>query len=80
MSVIIRNRLGLAHTSRVHRPAWRVYVVSVANLVDNAIAHNVEGGRVQKSMDAADGKAVLTVTNTGPVIPPDEIDRLFQRG
>jgi Signal transduction histidine kinase len=55
-------------------------VVSVANLVDNAIAHNVEGGRVQKSMDAADGKAVLTVTNTGPVIPPDEIDRLFQRG
>ena len=25
-----------------------------------------------------EGKAVLSVTNTGPVIPPAEIDRLFQ--
>ena len=25
-----------------------------------------------------DGKAVLSVTNTGPLIPPPDVDRLFQ--
>jgi signal transduction histidine kinase len=50
----------------------------VANLVDNAIRHNLEGGHVDVSTSSKDGKAVLTVTNTGPIIPPSEIDRLFQ--
>jgi signal transduction histidine kinase len=50
----------------------------VANLVDNAVAHNVEGGTVHVSTGSSDGGAVLTVMNTGPVIPPSEIDRLFQ--
>ena len=50
----------------------------VANLVDNAVSHNVSSGRVQISTDAANGTAVLTVTNSGPIIPPREIDRLFQ--
>ena len=50
----------------------------VANLVDNAIAHNVEGGRVLVSTAVLDGKAVLSVANTGPTVPESEIDRLFQ--
>ncbi len=25
-----------------------------------------------------DGRAIITVSNTGPLIPPDEVDRLFQ--
>jgi signal transduction histidine kinase len=50
----------------------------VANLVDNAVGHNQAGGRVRISTDTTAGSAVLTVTNTGPVIPPGEIDRLFQ--
>jgi signal transduction histidine kinase len=50
----------------------------VANLIDNAIGHNVEGGRVHLSVDTTDGRAVLLISNTGPVIPPTEIDRLFQ--
>jgi signal transduction histidine kinase len=50
----------------------------VNNLVGNAIAHNIPGGYVQVSTGTTDGKAVLTVTNTGPVIPPGEIERLFQ--
>jgi signal transduction histidine kinase len=50
----------------------------VNNLVANAIAHNIPGGHVQVSTRTTNGKAVLTVTNTGPVIPPGEIDRLFQ--
>jgi len=50
----------------------------VANLVDNAITHNVEGGSVRVSTGSEDGRAALTVTNTGPVVPGSELDRLFQ--
>ena len=50
----------------------------VSNLVDNAVSHNVAGGHVQISTGTSDGQAVLTVTNTGPVIPTSEIDRLFR--
>jgi signal transduction histidine kinase len=46
----------------------------VANLVDNAIQHNVARGWV--SVTCAAG--VLTVTNTGPVVPPEEVARLFE--
>jgi signal transduction histidine kinase len=50
----------------------------VANLLGNAIRHNVDGGRIDISTAITDGRAVLTVSNTGPLIPPDEIDGLFQ--
>jgi signal transduction histidine kinase len=50
----------------------------VANLVDNAIRHNLPGGDVQISTAIVDGRAVLSVTNTGRRIPPGEVDRLFQ--
>jgi signal transduction histidine kinase len=50
----------------------------ITNLVDNATCHNIVGGRVHISTDTTDGRAVLTVSNTGPVVPPGEIDRLFR--
>jgi signal transduction histidine kinase len=50
----------------------------VANLVDNAIRHNVAGGHIQIATTTAAGSACLSVSNTGPVIPPGEVDRLFQ--
>jgi signal transduction histidine kinase len=50
----------------------------IANLIDNAFGHNVDGGCVQMSTGTRDGHAILSISNTGPVIPPDEIDRLFQ--
>ncbi|MFC3448501.1 sensor histidine kinase [Amycolatopsis speibonae] len=46
----------------------------VVNLVDNAIRHNVPGGWVEVSC----GAGVLTVTNTGPIVPATEVERLFQ--
>jgi len=48
----------------------------VANLLDNAIRHNVIDGTVEISTNAADG-ARLSVSNTGPVIPFVEVERLF---
>ncbi|MFD0638887.1 sensor histidine kinase [Catenulispora yoronensis] len=46
-----------------------------ANLVENAIRHNHPGGtvRVHTSPDAT-----LTVTNTGPDVPPDRVPDLFE--
>jgi len=49
----------------------------VANLIDNAIAHNVAGGHVHVTTMAA-GTARLSVVNTGAAVPPDEVSRLFQ--
>jgi signal transduction histidine kinase len=50
----------------------------VANLVNNAVRHNVVGGRVEVATMVLDGRAVLSVTNTGPLIPSADVDRLFQ--
>ena len=48
-----------------------------SNLVDNAIGHNVPGGRLSVTVRATD-TATLTVTNTGPVVPPEAVERLLQ--
>jgi signal transduction histidine kinase len=50
----------------------------VANLVDNAVRHNIDGGRVEISTATTDGQATLAIRNTGSVIPPSEVDRLFR--
>jgi signal transduction histidine kinase len=50
----------------------------VANLVDNAIRYNADGGRVEVSTGTRAGRPYLTVANTGPVIPPDQLGRLFR--
>jgi signal transduction histidine kinase len=50
----------------------------VANLIDNALRHNVPGGRVEVRTATRDGRARLAVRNTGPVIPPDQVERLFE--
>jgi signal transduction histidine kinase len=50
----------------------------VANLLDNAIRHNVAGGAVEISTAAAPGGARLSVSNTGEVIASVDVERLFQ--
>ena len=40
--------------------------------------HNIADGRVEIATGTKDGRAVLSVANTGSVIPPAEVDRLFQ--
>jgi signal transduction histidine kinase len=50
----------------------------VTNLVDNALRHNVENGRVQITTGEQGGRAVLAVANTGPAVPASELTRLFQ--
>jgi signal transduction histidine kinase len=46
----------------------------IANLLDNAVRHNVRGGRVE----VVAGGNTLSVGNDGPLVPADEVDRLFE--
>jgi signal transduction histidine kinase len=50
----------------------------IANLVDNALRHNRPGGHVDVRTQTRAGQAVLSVSNTGPVVPHDAVDELFQ--
>ncbi|MDH6439460.1 signal transduction histidine kinase [Streptomyces sp. SAI-144] len=49
------------------------------NLVQNAVRYNVpEDGWVEVTTEVQHGHAVLTVSNTGPVVPAYEVDNLFE--
>jgi len=50
----------------------------IANLIDNAIRHNTLGGHVEFTTGTRDRHAFLAITNTGPTVPPEQIERLFQ--
>ena len=49
----------------------------VANLLDNAERYNTAGGTIAISTTTDDGVSLLRVVNTGQVVPPDHVDRLF---
>ena len=50
----------------------------VANLVGNAVHHNIPGGRLDIATYTAAGRATFRISNTGPLIPTGELSRLFQ--
>ena len=52
---------------------------AVANIVDNAVRHTPAGGRVTLRSSANNGHVRLSVHNTGSVIPPEALPRLFDR-
>ena len=76
------ERLGLrVGTSLARAPAsGDVTLVErlVANLVDNAVTHNVEGGWLTVHTSVKEGQARLLVANSGPVIASGELDRLLR--
>jgi len=49
-----------------------------ANLVDNAVRHNVAGGWIEVTTGVRRGRGFLSVANTGRVIPPEQVEELFQ--
>jgi signal transduction histidine kinase len=50
----------------------------VVNLLHNAILHNVSGGTVEVSTTSTPEGPRLRVANTGPVISPADVERLFE--
>jgi heavy metal sensor kinase len=49
------------------------------NLLDNAIKYNVEGGTVSISLTKSDSLALFRIANTGPEIPQEHENRIFER-
>jgi signal transduction histidine kinase len=49
----------------------------VNNLLDNAERYNIAGGTVSISTTTDNGASLVRVVNTGQVIPPDQVERLF---
>jgi signal transduction histidine kinase len=49
----------------------------VANLLDNAERYNIAGGTVTVSTTTDNDASLVRVVNTGRVVPPDQVDRLF---
>ncbi len=49
-----------------------------ANLLSNAVQHNQAAGRIDVTTRTTKDGAILRVTNSGPTIPADDLDRLFE--
>jgi signal transduction histidine kinase len=49
-----------------------------ANLVGNAVRHNVQGGWMEVTTAATDGGVTLRVSNGGTPVAPEQVDRLFE--
>ena len=49
----------------------------VNNLLDNAGRYNIAGGTVAISTTTDNGASLVRVVNTGRVVPPDQVGRLF---
>jgi signal transduction histidine kinase len=72
--VTVEAKLGPARTIGDPRLVERL----VANLVTNAIRHNLLNGWATVRTETRKDRAVLTVTNPGQVIAQDDVTRLFR--
>jgi signal transduction histidine kinase len=70
----VRATLATAPTAGDPRLLERL----IDNLIDNAIRHNIPRGRVEITTGTRDRHTFLAITNTGPIVPTEQIQRLFQ--
>lgn len=49
------------------------------NLIDNAVKYTPEGGTVRVAVGRVDGRAVVTVEDTGEGISPEHLPKAFDR-
>lgn len=52
---------------------------ALLNLVDNAIKFTPSGGRIQLRVLETPGDAIVEVSDSGPGVPPEARDRIFER-
>jgi len=74
----IRLTTRLASESGIHGDRDLVFQM-VANLLDNAIKYTPDGGEVGVAVHEQDGRTVLAVTDSGPGIPEDQLDKVTRR-
>src|SRR5262249_60477451 len=70
---------GLDGTGRVSTGGEPVMLAAlIRNLLDNALRFTPEGGRVDVWAYPEGETAVLRIEDTGPGVPVDELDRIFE--
>lgn len=75
-SITLRNRHGPADlTVMADREKLRQVML---NLLSNAIRHTPTGGSVTISAEPRGGRVALVVEDTGPGIPPDKREEIFE--
>lgn len=52
---------------------------ALANLLSNAVRHTPEGGRIDVAIDTDGVSTSIRVMNTGEAIPPEHLERIFDR-
>ena len=52
--------------------------ILVSNLLENAIRHNIPGGHIHVTVSTRQAQTALIVSNTGPHVPADQVERLLQ--
>ncbi|MET4280054.1 MULTISPECIES: ATP-binding protein [unclassified Bradyrhizobium] len=76
--------LGFTMAEHVSVSADPVAMAAVVrNLVENAVRHTPDGGRVDVGVYRESGRAVLQIEDTGPGVAPQDIERIvepFYRG
>jgi heavy metal sensor kinase len=71
--MVVRDGLPICRGDRI------VLRQALINLVDNAIKYTPPGGRIRVRVSAANGNALMEVTDTGPGVPEQHAPRLFDR-
>lgn len=81
-AALLAPQIGVRRTGltalNVRADATRLSQI-VSNLLDNARRYTPAGGAIEIDLRAGDGAAEITVTDTGPGIPDDERERIFDR-
>lgn len=71
--LVFRNTIPAGTTARTDREKLRIVV---ANLLGNAAEYTAAGGWIEVATGA---DALLDVVDSGPPIPPDQLERIFDR-
>lgn len=50
-----------------------------SNILDNAVKYNQEGGTVAVAAEQSDAEVIITVSNTGPGVPKEELSKVFDQ-
>jgi signal transduction histidine kinase len=74
--IALRCRLPAAAPALGHEAALRM---AVTNLLDNALRYTPAGGEVELALQEDAGGWRLAVSDTGPGLPADERERVFDR-
>lgn len=75
----VNLRINLRHSGTVMRGDSIKLSWVISNLLANALRHTAEHGLISLTLEEANNAFSLKVRDTGPGIPPQIRDRLFER-